>query len=256
MVAVLAAMCPIARGAIAAGTYTMEFDGNVTLWDVSGSYTEDIGGISIDYTLSVDPAGKITGYGSADYGGGYGINIDMTFKFSGTVKTVGAITRVSLSMTMKGSGTVQGYTFGFTASIQENMEIDTDAYTMVGTTSGKITLSVRGRKASQAIPKTEITLELPYDMDGSWDLSLNVTPNKTKLAGTGRITLSNGTVYDFNVSGTYTLKTDLSNIAMKGAPANKAMTANIVANCGNLQMNVKTLKGKALGQTITYIGGS
>lgn len=256
LVAALAAICPLARADIASGTYTMEFDGNVTLWDVSGSYSEDIGGISVDYTLSVDPAGKITGYGSANYYGGYGIDIDMNFNFTGTVKTIGAITRVSMTMTMKGKGAVQGYTFSFSASIKEALEIDADAQNMVGTTSGKISVSVKGvGGASQVIPKTEVTIDLPYDMDGSWDLGVNVTANKTKLTGTGRITLSNGSVYDFSVNGTYTPKTDVSKLTLKGMPANKAMNASIVANCGNSQMNVKTLKVKALGQTIAYTGG-
>jgi len=257
LVAVMATLLSVAHAGLASGSYTVEFDGNVTLWDLSGTYSEDIGGLTFDYTLSVDPAGKITGYGSANYAGSYGIGIDMTFNLNGTVSTAGSVTRVTLNMVMKGSGLVHGSTINFSASIKENMEIDTDASTLVGTTSGNISLSASGLGSfGEKIPPTDVTLDLPYDMDGTWDLTLTPATRGSKVTGTGQITLSNGSVFGFSITGTYAVRTDLSKIAMKGLPTNKAMSANIVANFSKAGMNVKSLKGKALGQTITYTGGT
>jgi len=257
LLAAMATLWSVARADLASGSYTVEFDGNVPLWDISGTYSEDIGGLTVDYTLSVDPSGKITGHGSANYAGTYGIGIDTTFNFTGTVSTAGSVTRVTLNMTMKGSGQFQGSTINFSASIKENMEIDADASTMVGTTSGNVALSVRGLgNFGEKIPATDVSLDLPYDMDGTWDLTLNATGSGSKITGTGQITLSNGSVYGFTLTGTYATRTDLSKVAMKGTLANKTMSANIVANFSKAGMNVKSLKGKALGQTITYTGGT
>jgi len=248
----LATMFPMARAAIASGTYTVQFDGNVSIWDVSGSYTEDIGGLTIDYTLSVDPAGKITGYGSANVSE-YGVGMDLNFNFSGTIKSSGSVTRITLSMTAKGSGSYDVYKFTFSASLKETMEIDTEACTMTGTVSGSVSVSVQGiGKQSQKIPTTDMTLDLPVDMDGSWDLTVNTTTTGTKVTGTGHITLSNGTTYGFTATGTYATKTDLAKLTLKGGPTDKAMSANVTANFSSAGMNVKTLKGKALGQNITY----
>jgi len=247
----------VARADLASGSYTVEFDGNVTLWDISGTYSEDLGGLAVDYTLSVDPSGKITGYGSASYAASYGIGIDTTFNISGTVSTAGRVTRVTLSMTMKGSGQFQGSTVNFSASIRESMEIDAETSTLVGTTSGNVSLSVRGfGNFGEKIPTADVALDLPYDMDGTWDLTLNTVTSGPKITGTGQITLSNGSVFGFTIAGTYAARTDLSKVAMKGTPTNKAMSANIVANFGKAGMNVRSLKGKALGQTITYTGGT
>jgi len=256
LVAVLTTLLSVARADLASGSYTVEFDGNVTLWDLSGTYSEDIGGLAVDYTLSVDPTGKITGYGSANYDGSYGIGVDTTFNLTGTVSTAGSVTRVTLNMTMKGSGQFNGSAINFSASLRENMEIDTEAASMVGTASGNVSLSVKGLGTfGEKIPATDVSLDLPYDMDGTWDLTLNPVTSGSKVTGTSQIILSNGSVFGFTISGTYAARTDLSKIAMKGEPSNKAMSANVVANFSKAGMNVKSLKGKTLGQTITYTGG-
>ena len=257
LVAAMAALLAVARADIAAGSYTVEFDGNVSLWDISGTYSEDLGGLTVDYTLSVDPAGKITGYGAANYAGSYGLGIDTTFHVTGTVSTAGSVTRVTLNMTLKGAGQFQGSTINFSSSIRENLEIDTEGFAMVGTTSGNVSLSVRGMgNFGEKIPPTEVSLDLPYDMDGTWDLTLNATGSGPKITGTGQIILSNGSVHGFTIAGTYAARTDLAKIALKGMFANKSLAANLVANFSQAGMNVRSLKGKALGQTITFTGGT
>ena len=257
LVAAVMALASMARADIGAGSYVVEFDGNVTLWDISGTYSEDLGGLAVDYTLSVDPSGKITGYGSASYAAGYGIGFDTTFNLTGTVTTAGSVTRVVLNMSLKGTGQYSGSTIHFGASIRENLEIDREAATLIGTASGNISLSVAGfGSLGQKIPTTEIALDLPADMDGSWDLTVDVHPNGTKLTGTGQITLSNGSVYGFTLTGTYAARTDLSKITIKGLPSNKSLAANLVAQFSQAGMNVTSLKGKALGQALTYTGGT
>jgi len=238
-VAAVVVLGSVARADIGSGSYVVEFDGNVTLWDISGTYSEDLGGLAVDYTLSVDPAGKITGYGSASYAAGYGIGFDTTFNLTGTVSTAGSVTRVTLNMTLKGSGQFNGSTIHFGASIRENLEIDRETSTVVGTAGGNVSLSVTGFGGfGQKIPTTDVSLDLPSDMDGTWDLTVDIHTSGTKI------------------TGTYAAKTGLSKIAMKGLPANKAMSANLVAEFSKAGMNVTSLKGKVLGQTVTYTGGT
>jgi hypothetical protein len=255
VLALFGAMISGARAEIAAGTYSMEFDGSVSLWDISGTYSETIDGMAMDYTLSVDASGKVTGHGSASMDSGAG-DIDMEFDLSGMVKSSGSITRVELSMNIKGSGTIEGYEFTLKMSMKEKMEIDTETFTMIGTVSGKMSISVKGMGSeSMRIDPTDIEMELPFDMDGSWTMNVDVTPNGTKIAGTGQIILSNGTTYGFSISGSYKAKTDLSKIQLKGTGTNKSISLKAEAKCEGPSMDLENLKGKALGQKLTYSGG-
>lgn len=239
---------------IAAGTYRMEFDGDVSLWDISGTYSETIDGMTMDYTISVDPSGKIIGTGSMTMDNNLG-DLDMDFTFSGTVKTSGTLTRVDLSITMKASGVAEGYPFTLKMAVKEKLEIDSDTRMMVGTMSGKISISVKGYGSeSMKIDPTDVALELPFDMDGSWELVINSSAVGTKIAGTGAIILSNGSTYGFSVNGSYNASSDISKIALKGGAANKSMTVSIEAICAGPAITPRKLKGKALGQSLKFVG--
>lgn len=239
---------------IAAGTYRMEFDGDVSLWDISGTYSETIDGMTMDYTISVDPSGKIIGTGSMTMDNNLG-DLDMDFTFSGTVKTSGTVTRVDLSITMKASGVAEGYPFTLKMAVKEKLEIDSDTRMMVGTMSGKISISVKGYGSeSMKIDPTDVALELPFDMDGSWELVINSSAVGTKIAGTGAIILSNGSTYGFSVNGSYNASSDISKIALKGGAANKSMTVSIEAICAGPAITPRKLKGKALGQSLKFVG--
>lgn len=260
IIAALAAMFSMARADTASGSYTMSFADTTSLWDVSGTYTQDIGGLSVDYTLSVDPGGKITGYGSAYFGmGGYG-SIDIDFDFAGTVKSSGGITRVSMNWKMSGTGSISGYAFKFGATIKSNFEIDQAACTMVGTMSGKITVSMSGYGSqSETIPTTTVELYLPDEMNGTWDLGMDLTTIGNKTTGTGQVVLSNGSVYDMTASGSYKASTDRTKLSFKGLPANRAMSvateATFHVDPGSVRdVRCAILKGKALGQSLVYTG--
>jgi hypothetical protein len=254
-------MFSMARADMASGNYTMEFADTTSLWDVSGTYSQDIGGLAVDYTLSVDPGGKITGYGSANYSLGYYGSIYIDFDFAGTCKSSGGVTRVSMSWKMSGTGSISGYAFNFSASIKSNFEIDQAACTMVGTMSGKITASVSGYSQSVPIPTTTIVLYLPADMIGSWDLNMDLSTVGNKTTGTGKVTLSNGSVYDMTASGSYKASTNRTKLTFKGLPVNRAMSvatdATFLPATPGYEKEVRcnSLKGKALGQSLIYSGG-
>src|SRR6267142_657064 len=95
---------PAIHAEIASGDYTLAFDGDINLWDVSGTYHEDMpGGIgTLDYTMNSDPAGKLSGEGTAHFedAGDY---LDANFSFTGSIKSAGSVVRVSLSLKMSGT---------------------------------------------------------------------------------------------------------------------------------------------------------
>src|SRR5437667_1298890 len=128
---------PVCHAEVASGTYTQDFTGAINLWDISGSYNEDLGGISVDYTLNTEPSGKFTGQGTADVQD-TDVNLHADFTLSGSVKTAGDVTRVTIALKMKGSGQVSGHDATFSASLKEKLEIDSINLQMTGTASGSV----------------------------------------------------------------------------------------------------------------------
>ncbi len=253
---VLAGFASLARAEMAAGTYTVSFGGNLDLYDLSGTYSEDLGGINLNYTLTMEPSGKFTGVGTASAGDffGYDLNLDMDLDFTGAVSVSGNVTRVNMQMKLKGGGTVEGYAVTFSANMKETCEIDTSSQSLVGTVSGKVNVAVPAmhKKASQPVRDT-VNTPLPWGMNGSWDLVLNVIPSgKSKYTGSGEVALSNDRTLPFTVTGSYASKSDTSKLTLKGSGSNRGASVSVLGAFESGSVNVQTLAGKILGQTLKY----
>ena len=234
---------------IPAGSYSESFNGTASLYDVSGTYRQSVSDISLDCTFNMDATGKFTGQGTASFDDftvyGASGNIDATF--NGTVKSAKDVTRVSMAIKMKGYMVVQGITAKFSANMKENMEIDQASGHMYGTISGSVTVNVPGYGSKSAkIPPTEVALDLPGNGNGSWNLTLNLAPAGKKYTGTGTAAVSGGQSYPVTVTGTYAPKSGSSKLTVKGQ---KAMTFTLVVGFENAQLQLQSLKGKALGQS-------
>lgn len=262
LIAAMTAMISMARAEVASGTYTMDFANTTALWDVSGTYSANVDGLTIDYTMSVDPGGKITGKGSADYrmSGIGGINSDFTF--TGTVKSSGNVTRVTMNWKMSGTGTLSGQPFKFGTNLKVNLEIDHSQLVMVGTVGGKITVSAAGvGNYSETIPPTTMELDLPDKMDGTWKLGMVLATVASKTSGTGTIILSNGSKHYMTATGSYKPTTNRTKLTFKGLPTNRAMSATTEATFFPASpgyekgVRCESLKGKALGQSLLYSDG-
>jgi hypothetical protein len=89
---------------------------------------------------------------------------------------------------------------------------------------------------------------IPGDMDGSWDLSLNIGAT---LDGTGTITLSNGRELILDLKGKYSPQTGTAKLILNGTPVNssKGTQANIlISSFGDLL----SIKGTLLGQQVFF----
>src|SRR6266478_5493923 len=103
------------RASVALGDYTVSIGTNVNLWDFSGSYTDYLVNVPLEYTIAMDPSGKFTGSGTGTFSDDPDY-LNFTVSLSGTTRTAGNLVRVSLSLKMKGSGQVEGYDATFSAT--------------------------------------------------------------------------------------------------------------------------------------------
>jgi hypothetical protein len=247
----LIAVSPAARADIASGSYTNTFSGDITLWDISGTYSESLDNIKMEFTINMDSSGKFTGAGSFSYDD-WSNNLDGDFTISGSVKSSGNVVRVSMTMLINGSGYVQGYDVIFSAKMNESLEIDGATQQLIGTVSGSIKVQIPslGKKGSTSIPRSQAVTPLPNNVDGTWTLSMNVVPNGTKYTGTGLVELSNGKSIDLNLTGSYSGKKDTSTIALKTVSPG-SFNLKLLTCCTNLQMDIQSMKGTALGQKLT-----
>lgn len=256
--AVLATLlaAPALHAEMASGTYDVPVAAGLNVWDISGSYHEDVEGVTMDFTLNVDASGKITGSGTASMTDGYD-TLTATFSTTGTLRSAGPVVRVNMTLKMNGSGYVSGYFATFKATLNQKLELDTIGHQMIGTAGGSVTVRVPGigGRTVRMAPSDTVT-PLPEDMDGSFDLSVNVTTNKTRYLGTGTMSLSNGKIIALGATGNYRPKPDKSTLALKGTGLDKALTMNLVTTCTNAQLYVKSLNGRALGQTLRFSSGN
>ncbi len=237
----------------ASGSYTNTFTGNLSVWDLSGTYTENVEGILLNYTVNVDPSGKFTGQGTASVNGfqGYNMNLNMDLSFNGKVTTAGNATRVTMTMKMKGGGTMEGYGITFRASANENVEVDGANRQLVGRMSGSVSVAVPSLHRHASAPfRTTVDTALPPGATGDWTLTVNLAPNGKKYSGNASASWAGGKTVNLTATGNYVTKSDTTRLTLKGR---NAVSLAVTACCANDQMNLKRLNGKLLGQKVKLV---
>ena len=247
-------LVPAGRADAPSGNYSINIDAPARLYDISDTYDQDLDDLSMHYTLNVDAKGKIGGGGHASVSDGANyLNADLTF--SGAMSTAGSVTRVRFSLKMAGSGEVEGHYATFSAVVTVNLEIDPTAQEMVGLASGRVSVRVPGYGSQSArLPPESFSMELPADMDGSWSVTLSevhpVTTSGRSLASTGAILLSNGNSIPFNVTGSYSPRTDQAHLTLKGTPESRGASLRLTTTSSQGAINLLSFKGKVLGQKL------
>jgi hypothetical protein len=254
---------PVALADMASGTYNINGGSYVPVWDISGEYPSDIADFgAMDLLIVQLPNGKFSGTG--DFSAvGYYDDVDMDISGSsaalGTVSGPSHNPKVSMGLGVAGSGTVEGYAVSkFTVSMKLNMDIDTNNDWLIGNGSAKISITLQnpynGRwvTRSGSEPMHGVENSLPANVDGNWNLTLNVVPNGTKYTGTANVVTSPGSSVDFVVTGTYAAKTDVSTITLKGTGWGAGTSLTLVVSTTGPNLIIHSMKGKLFGQTITY----
>ena len=242
------------RADMASGSYTNTFSyTNLPIWDISGTYSNDVSGSGFDYTLNMDRSGNFTGQASIAAGGL--TNVDLTFW--GCIRNGSSnVTRVNIGLRLKGSmdlGT-QGK-MSFRATVIEKLEVDAATGTMVGTMGGSASASFMGRSVSERIPVTDVQMSLPVGMTGNWQLALNVQTNGNHYTGTGEVTLINGRTIPVVATGNYGVKTDISRLVIQTAPGttNGIVRLGLTSTVAGGEIQIQRLVGRALGQTLRSV---
>ncbi|HWI55945.1 MAG TPA: hypothetical protein VNZ22_01875 [Bacillota bacterium] len=249
----LACLGPKAAAEMATGDYAIAFNGDVNIWDISGTYSENSSLMTLTYTLSLDPSGRITGRGPVHYQEGTDY-LDGNVSIGGYVYSAGKTVRARVLLRTAGTGTVRGFRANFSGTERENLVLDPNTREMVGKYAGSVLVALPQLRRTQIvpIPLTDVQSRLPDNVDGRWDLAFNITTNRARYTGAGTLHLSNGRTIPLAVSGLYTPKTDRSLLTFRGLGVNRAIAFNLVASFSNGQMTLQSLSGKAFGQTLRW----
>ena len=230
---------------VPSGYYENHFDTQYGVWDLTGTYDDADIGFPSNMTITQDNKGKISGQGTV-VGSQDGFTADVGFTISGSIKSLGDVTRVALKAKIAGTATDGSQEWDIKGKFTLTGDVDKSTGSLIGRAKGKLCVEGEG-----CFPIDEATeLELPAGADGSWDLYLDI-PNVDgeKLTGTALAILQNGNgirEVPFTLKGKYNTGTDLAKVSLKGSGGKFTIQAYAIAG----QFVFQTIKGKKLGQTV------
>lgn len=236
------------RADVPNGTYQISVPAEVVIVDPSGRYSDTVGGISMNFTLTCDDAGKITGAGTASANQS-GVRINLDFTYTGSISGSGRATRITL--TMKGTGTAryQGETYPVTYTGSQKAQYDPNREEFVGNVKVRVCVREGGRNACESASET-VTFDVPGNDVGAWQSTVTVTTDsKNRTTGNGTLTLANNRRFDFAASGKYNPKRDQIQLKLAASGGGRAKLA-VTAQPGNGVLVPSKLSGKVLGQTV------
>lgn len=180
IVAVVAALVLVlssgaAYADMANGKYSFDFTGIVALWDITGSYSGDLGNLFLQFPITEGPTGKLTGNGIFSVQG-----LDGTISsVGGSVTGSSADPHVGLNLRMSGKGTVDGKEVRVSLSANLHYTLDSNAAELDhggGSGTETITILKTGQTVSESgtFRRRDIpNLPLPVDSTGGWMLSMD-----------------------------------------------------------------------------------
>jgi hypothetical protein len=234
---------------VPSGTFNYAFT-NTPLWDVSGVYTNnsDTNGVMSTIIVQVQESatGVITGNRSErDVEGGNSADIEESL--SGKMSVKAGVPTASL----KSSGTVTGVenAVSFTGHVTGKSAKTIDTNTLTLTTSGTEKVCATGGKCVTEAG-TDTSPLLP-GMNGDWMLDTDITATDDKLTGTGTLTLSNARAFSYQITGSYSTKSQMAKLKLVGT-GDAAGTSLAVSTFGSA-MELTALKGKVLGEKPTFV---
>jgi len=225
--------------------YTNELP--VGIWDISGSYDEDLGlDESFEFTINQDGKGKFSGYGSATVSED-DIDLFMDFIIKGKIKSKNGVYYVDQKLIIKGMATDGFNTAKFSASTSVKAEIDTLNKYLDGTV--KVKVSIAGYSESYEEPFYE-----PLDeasMDGSAVVYTDIDEVNGKIEGVSEVHLSNGRIIYFDVNAKEIGDSMLKLIAKGDKLDPDSKGSKMVLDIDALGDVLKS-RGKISGQNITW----
>lgn len=241
----LFAFCAVSATAqvLPSGPFSYVFT-NTPLWDVTGTYT--LSGTSngvtdhATFVITNSATGAITGTQIETLNDG-SITLHVDNTVTGKIGVRGGIAGAQLKSSGPVTGTLTGTAKGkSTASVVEsNLTVE------VAVSETLKLNQVKGSKKFSAVVSTS----LPSDMTGDWTLDTDITAGAKKLTGTGTLTLSNGRVLLYTITGSYNTKTEVAKLKLTGE--GDALKTSLSLTTLGTNMDLTAVKGKVLGQKPT-----
>ncbi len=234
---------------------TFSFTPNSPLIDLSGDFhtsTTINGGPALDFHLQLtnSPNGRITtnGIDSVTF---LQIGDDIVaaqYVAVGKVSGGGLHpTRLSLIVKLTGGGPILGFAdTDFTIILRYNMFLNVQDGNFEGSIHGTVHINGLG---PGTVRDDAAVVSLPDGIDGSWEADLNIVPFN-HLTGTGTISLPNGRSLQGVISGSYSARTGVSKITLKGIDQDKGFSVTFTATQGDDGLDLATVRGRVLGQTV------
>ena len=252
-----------AHAGAASGTYSVDAGTNVLLWDLSGSYDSEVVVGELKMTILQEPSGKFTGTGDfyVDEGAA---TFDLAAVVSGNSSGWSTVPNVAMRFFASDTNDDQAsYHLNYmNVSMSQDMDVRSAYREMVGYSEGTAKLSLVNDSTGEietggkSIGIGEVSFTLPSDVTGDWNLTLNLTPteikNQTKYTGTAEVVTSVGHTLDFTVTGTYSAKTDVSDLMLKGTGSAADTSFALEVSTSGSTMNLKSVRGTLYGQYLYY----
>jgi hypothetical protein len=237
------------------GIVSFDFDNTTSpVWDLSGTLIFQqtlIGAASQESPLAFgvevtqDARGQLTGTGAtlvtvADS------SVGAQYTVRGKVSGGGGRTvRASIDVFLIGEDIVAGINTPFKIKVHYNLEASTEDLAFIGRASGNAVF----RALSSARIRSNVSVAAPGSMDGSWTAQMNIIPLR-KLGGSGSIILSSGRVLPTHLSGSYSGSSAIANVKLVGVDEGAGVSANVKFISSEDGIELQSIKGKILGQTV------
>jgi hypothetical protein len=231
---------------------TFTFDNSSALvWDLSGvlnlQQTMGTADVPLNYGVEVthDGRGQLRGDGVTLVNVGNDF-IAATYTVRGHVSGGGnSPVRAVFTVKLRGEDTVSGIFTPFRITVSYNLTANAAQSAFIGRARGSATFS---NLSSSSINTDEARFSLGAST-GAWTVDMNILPLK-RLAGSATITLSSGRALPMHLSGSYSSRTALAKIKLAGINEAKGSSVNLNFISSEQGMEVDTLRGKILGQSV------
>lgn len=212
------------------------------IWDLTGTYSLTDEDWSLYYSIVQDDKGKISGQGAESFTY-YGSEVEWYATVSGSVKSIGNVTRAELKGKLVGTVTDGYEAWNIKGKMKGTYDIDKFNGLIIGNTNFNICAKGEGCRSFNNV----LQLDIPGNADGSWNLVMDIqSADGKKLTGTASAILSNGRTEPLALKGKYNAQTDLTKLKLKGSGGKFTIQAQVIAN----QLVFQSIKGKLLGQTV------
>jgi hypothetical protein len=200
--------------------------------------------------------GKISGVGQTtvqlQYSGEQGqqtVSFPATYKQSGSITSSKSVAKGSISVSVSGSGPLEGKTRQLKASSTTSFSINNSSKIVSGNSKSSASASGMGSISGKDTFGPESVVDSGVGT-GEWELRLELsTSGKLVTATLASVHLSSDRTLTFTAKGIYTAKTQSAKLVLTGTGVAKSSSLQV----GIVGNEIKTVKGKVLGQFVGII---